>query len=235
MYTEDELLPVSALQHLVFCERQCALIHVERKWRDNPLTLEGSRLHKRTDEDAPRVEKRGDLVLLRGAPLHSFRLGLAGKADVVELHRSTTSDGTTCKVAGIEGIWTVVPVEYKRGRPKKDICDEVQLCAQAVCLEEMLGARVEKGHLYYGARKRRTTVSLDGCSGRNLRSATESAARRLREIVDTRCTPRAEKGPKCSSCSMREICIPDVTGGSKSVDRYLAMNVTRDARGDVDD
>jgi CRISPR-associated exonuclease Cas4 len=138
MYVEDDLLPISALQHLLFCERQCALIHVEQVWAENRLTVEGRHLHERVD--GGEHETRGGLRTARALPIRSLRLGLAGRADVVEFHASE----------GAAGPPRVVPVEYKRGRPKSHRADEVQLCAQALCLEEMLGVHVAAGALFYG-------------------------------------------------------------------------------------
>lgn len=202
MYSEDDLLPLSALQHLLFCERQCALIHVEQLWADNRLTVEGTHLHRRVD-GAP-GETRGDVRTTRSLALRSLRLGLTGKADVVELHRT----------AGGERPF---PVEYKRGRPKRDRSDEVQLCAQALCLEEMLGVAVPAGALFYGETRRRTDVPFDA----GLRARTEEAARRLHELVRTGITPRARREAKCDACSMLELCIPDPPLGPRSAARYL--------------
>ena len=208
MYAEDDLLPLSALQHLLFCERQCALIHVEQLWADNPLTVEGTHLHRRVDE-AP-GETRGGVRIARGVALRSFRLGLSGRADVVEFHRA----------AG-PGPEQPVPVEYKRGRPKKDRSDEVQLCAQALCLEEMLGVPVPAGALFYGQTRRRTEVVF----GPELRARTETAARRLHELVAGGITPRAVREPKCAGCSMLELCLPDPPGPARSAARYLARTL----------
>lgn len=202
MYTEDDLLPLSALQHLLFCERQCALIHVEQLWADNRLTVEGSHLHRRVDE-AP-GETRGDVRVERGIGLRSLRLGLIGKADVVEFHRTPGGENP-------------FPVEYKRGRPKSDRSDEVQLCAQALCLEEMLGTAVNAGALFYGTTRRRTDVDFDA----TLRARTEAAARRLHELVSTGTTPRARREPKCDGCSMLELCMPDPPRATRSAARYL--------------
>jgi CRISPR-associated exonuclease Cas4 len=145
MFAEKELLPLSALQHLVFCERQAALIHLERVWADNPATVEGSHLHRTTD--AGQGESRGDVRITRGLPLRSLHLGLSGRADVVEFHRV----GGDAAMRGVElpgarGHFLPFPVEYKRGRPKRTHrADEVQLCAQAMCIEEMLGHHSSRG------------------------------------------------------------------------------------------
>ncbi len=217
MFTEDDLLPLSALQHLVFCERQCALIHVEGQWRDNPLTLEGSHLHRRVDEEAPRREVRGDLVILRGLALRSLRLGLVGRADVVELHRRDPNASNSVPVQGLGGMWMPYPVDYKRGKPKADRCDEVQLCAQVLCLEEMLDVHVSEGALFYGSQQRRHIVLFD----HELRRHTEGAARRLHELVDSGKTPRAEKTAKCKRCSLLYVCMPEAMRRGRSARRYL--------------
>ena len=214
MYDEEDLLPLSALQHLVFCERQCALIHIEGMWADNALTVEGEHLHDRVDEAGPRTESRGDLRIARGVALRSLRLGLSGRADVVEFHR--IAEGGV-KLAGVAGLWRPFPVEYKRGRPKRDHCDEVQLCAQALCLEEMLKTVVPEGALFYGAKKRRFDVAFDNI----LRVETDRAAARLHQLFSERVTPVAVREPKCDSCSLLELCMPDAMSRGRSAQKYL--------------
>lgn len=238
MYSEDELLPISGLQHLMFCERQVALVYIEQIWTDNQFTLEGSHFHHRVDEEAPRREVRGDLVILRGLALRSLRLGLVGRADVVELHRRGTGTareneaGLTSGVAivGLRGFWAPYPVDYKRGRPKANRCDEVQLCAQALCLEEMLCSSVPEGALFYGRQRRRHGVLFDV----ELRGITEEAARRFRELVARGETPCVPRSPKCKRCSLVELCVPGVTGRGRSARRYVqaaTSEVTNSASG----
>jgi CRISPR-associated exonuclease Cas4 len=230
VYAEDELLPVSGLQHLLFCERQAALIHVEQLWSDNALTIEGSHLHARVDEEAPRREVRGDRVILRGLALRSLRLGLVGRADVVELHRCRPGEdrddrpglGSAVSVARLPGLWAPFPVDYKRGKPKRDYCDEVQLCAQALCLEEMLSVSILEGALFYGRQQRRHAVAFDG----ELRQLTEDAARRFHELIATGETPRAAKSPECKRCSLVELCVPEIFGRRRSARRYLDAAVS---------
>jgi len=226
MHSEDDLLPLSALQHLVFCERQCALIHIERVWQDNALTIEGTHLHTRVDDTAPRREVRGDVVILRGLALRSLVLGLVGRADVVELHRRRELEGApsggdalplAIAVSGLPGLWSVAPVEYKRGQPKANSCDEVQLCAQALCLEEMLGVRIAEGALFYGRRQRRNPV----CFGGELASATRDVAARLHTLVGCGKTPRAQKEPKCEKCSLLAVCMPEAMTRRRSASHYL--------------
>ncbi len=225
MYGDDDLLPVSALQHLVYCERQAALIHVERIWVDNPLTLEGHHLHRRVDDQAPRREVRGDVVLLRGLPLRSLQLGLVGRSDVVELHRREgrpppflrAQPPEAVPITGLSGIWAVLPVEYKRGKPKTDRCDEVQICAQAVCLEEMLAVRIPHGALFYGRRQRRHDVVFDA----HLRTETEQAVERFRHLMTSGRTPKAQRTAKCERCSLQDVCLPQAMRSDDSVERYL--------------
>ncbi len=209
MYTEDDLLPLSALQHLLFCERQCALIHVEQVWSENLFTAEGRILHERVHTQGR--ESRGDIRTEFGVSLRSFGLGIIGKADVVEFHRIADTDGRG------SARWVPFPIEYKRGKPKKDNCDRVQLCAQAMCLEEMMGMEVPEGALFYGQNRRRQNVLFDPA----LRRETENTANRLHELVSSGRTPAPVYSPKCDTCSLREVCLPRTVGKVRSVERYL--------------
>jgi CRISPR-associated exonuclease Cas4 len=210
-------LPISALQHLAFCERQCALIHIERIWEENRLTAEGRLLHDRADTEE--VEVRGDTRLARAVRLRCLRLGLVGKADVVEFHRATGDqpEAESCALAGVEDRWQPFPVEYKRGKPKIDRCDEVQLCAQALCLEEMLGAKIAAGALFYATPRRRLTVSLD----QGLRDETETLAERLHALVQSGRTPAAEYAKRCENCSLVDRCMPRLSKRAEHVEDYL--------------
>ena len=186
MFSDDQLIPISALQHLIFCDRQCALIHVERLWAENQFTVEGRQLHDKAHEG--KSETASGVRVARGLWRKSNRLGLTGQADVVEFHQ----DGR------------IIPVEYKRGKPKKDDSDRVQLCAQALCLEDMKQTEIEMGCLFYGARKRRTEVPFD----RKLREITQQKLDQLRHMIDNRITPPATRAPKCDKCSLLELCMP---------------------------
>jgi CRISPR-associated exonuclease Cas4 len=214
MFNEEEFLQLSALQHLIFCKRQCALIHIEQAWADNALTVQGEHLHDKVHEAGDRTESRGDIRIARGLALRSTRLGLSGVADVVEFHR--VNDGGI-NLPDVRGLWRPFPVEYKRGRPKRDRCDEVQVCAQAICLEEMLGVDIPEGALFYGATHHRFDVSFDPA----LRTETENAAARLHDLVRSRKTPPAIHEPKCDRCSLREICVPEIAAKSHSAKTYL--------------
>lgn len=211
MSYSDEPVPLSALQHFVFCERQCALIHIEGLWVENPLTAEGRALHETSDSGT--VEVRGDLRVTRSLHLRCYRLGLVGRADVVELHRVEAGGG---RVPGLAGLWRPFPVEYKRGRPKSHDADRVQLCAQAFCLEEMLEVEIPAGALFYGKTRRRQDVAFDAA----LRRQTEAAAARLHAMLAAGVTPAATLEPKCRRCSLRPQCRPDAVG--RSVEEYLA-------------
>ena len=212
-FHEDELLPLSGVQHLVFCERQAALIHVERLWLDNPQTVEGTRFHEVADRG--RSESRGPLRLVRGVAIRSLRLGLAGRADVIEFHR-VAEGAPGVPLPGQPGHWSAYPVEYKRGRPKTHRADEVQLCAQAMCLEEMLSIVIDAGALFYGRSRRRVDVVFDG----SLRRLTEEAAARFHKLIASGATPRAIWAPKCVRCSLVAACRPRDIGSPTS--RYLS-------------
>ncbi len=215
-FTEDDLLPLSALQHLFFCERQAALIHLEQLWAENPLTVEGRHLHERVDT-AP-GESRGDVRFARSLPLRSLRLGLVGRADLVELHRVPAGEAGAA-LPGIPGLWQPFPVEYKRGRPKPHHADEVQLCAQGLCLEEMLGTPVPAGALFYGQTRRRLDVPF----GDDLRRETEDAAARLHRLLASGVTPSPRREPKCDQCSLIDLCLPGAPAHSarRFLDRLL--------------
>jgi len=200
--TESELVPISALMHMLYCPRRCALIHTERQWSENRLTAEGRILHERVD--AGGRERRGDLTIERSVPLRSLRLGVSGVADVVEIHGSNRP----------------YPIEYKRGRPNDHHADEVQLCAQAICLEEMLERTVTEGALFYGRNRRRKAVVFDA----GLRALTERVAAETRSLLDTGETPPPEfEARKCGACSLNEICQP--RRPRHSIDRWLIRAV----------
>lgn len=198
-FAEADLLQLSALQHLAFCPRQWGLVYLEHQWADNRLTAEGSVMHDRPDTPLSAMED--GVLVCRGLPLRSLALGLVGRADVVEFH-PVESGGV--ELAGRPGRWAPFPVEYKRGRPKVNRCDEIQLCGQALCLEEMLAVSIPGGALFYGQTRRRMEVTFDD----ELRRLTSSFAARLHELTAVGDTPLAEYHKKCRSCSMMDICQP---------------------------
>ena len=227
MYSEDELLPISALQHLAFCERQWALIHLEGAWAENQLTAEGRVMHDRAHE--PGTESRGEIRISRGLRLRSLRLGLSGISDVVEFHRrghQRDADMNDTQVLvggvrlpGVSGSWAPFPVEYKRGRPKSGPYDEIQLCAQALCLEEMLDVPVPSGALFYGKPVHRFEVALTP----SLREETERLAIRVHELMRLGVTPPPiyEK-KKCDSCSLISVCMPAHLSKHRTVEDYIS-------------
>ncbi|MBN2141215.1 MAG: CRISPR-associated protein Cas4 [Desulfovibrionaceae bacterium] len=226
MYPEDDLLPLSALQHLLFCPRRAALIYLEQLWADNLATIEGAQLHAKADSGGA-SEIVGEVRVARGLRLRSLRLGLSGIADVVEFQRPGGSRSPPSGLAvgvelpGAHGLWTSFPIEYKRGRLRREQGYEVQLCAQALCLEEMLGVHVPAGALFYGKTRRRSEVLFTP----GLRQQTEDAARRLHELVAAGRTPAAEASKKCESCSLKDLCLPRTCGRGRSARRYLAREL----------
>ncbi|WP_246588587.1 CRISPR-associated protein Cas4 [Pelorhabdus rhamnosifermentans] len=209
---------LSGIQHMAFCERQWALIHIEQVWSENVRTVEGQHLHERTD-DPFADESRKKVRIVRAMPLVSQQLGLRGIADVVEFYQSPNYvAGKTCELEGREGWWRPAPVEYKRGRPKKDDRDAVQLCAQAIALEEMLQISIDEGFLFYGQTKHREPITLD----ETLRKHTVELALRMHQLIQDGKTPKAQKGRHCSQCSLVEQCQPEWTLHGHSVKAYLA-------------
>lgn len=209
MVDENDLLPISALQHLLFCERQCALIHIERLWAENRLTIEGQHLHDRAhsgERESRRTHKGRRVRILRSMPLRSLRLGLIGVADVVEMHSPDSASDPDVPF----------PVEYKRGKPKRGDHDRVQLCAQAMCLEEMLELEIAAGALFYAKMRRRQGVPFT----KSLRRKTEQTAERLRAMISDGITPTEMKQPKCQRCSLRDLCMPAATF-NRSASGYL--------------
>jgi len=202
-YSEDDLIMISALVHYSFCPRRCALVHIEQSWAENRLTAEGRIMHERVHEEDSVV--RGKVRIDYGVPLRSLRLGLIGKADVVEFHLEE------------DGTWRPFPVEYKRGKPKADLSDKIQLCAQAICLEEMLGIDVLSGALFYGQTRRRLDVLFDA----SLRRETERAAEAAHELIQAGKTPKPVYAKRCDRCSLAAECLPRTMEKKRSVRSYL--------------
>lgn len=216
----DSFVMLSALQHYLFCPRQCALIHVEGVWSENYLTTAGRVMHERVDRKG--AETRRNVHLATSLRLASHRLGVTGVADMVEFHRieaADDGDGTVvgATVPGRSGWWKPLPVEYKRGASKPHRADEVQLCAQAMCLEEMLGVSVKEGALYYGETRRRTGVVFDA----TLRELTEKTASGVRELLSSHQTPEARWTKGCRACSLSDICRPEDFSARNSVRKWM--------------
>lgn len=214
MYSDEELIPISALNHLLFCKRRFALVHIEQLWQENLFTAQGQVMHERVDRGDQ--ADRGKTRVEYGLPMKSARLGLTGKADVVEFRRSASS---VLK-------WVPFPVEYKRGKPKKDLTDKVQLCAQALCLEEMLNLDIQAGALFYGKTRRRLEVDFD----EHLRNKTIEAAEELHAMIKSGITPPPKYCKKCESCSLVSLCLPKIIGKQKNVSSWLKRMIREDVK-----
>ncbi|MGI6176321.1 MAG: CRISPR-associated protein Cas4 [Christensenellales bacterium] len=198
-YREEDFLQLSGVQHFLFCRRQWALIHIENLWAENLHTVDGEWMHARAHDEGF-SEKRGDTLIVRGMSVHSRRLGLSGKCDVVEFHR----DLSGIAINGQDGLWKPFPVEYKRGEPKENNCDAAQLCAQALCLEEMLCCSIPRGALFYGTTKRRCSVEFAD----ELRQEVQSALKEMHTLYQRGHTPLVKRSKACNACSLKELCLP---------------------------
>ena len=214
-----DLLPISALQHLLYCERQCALIHVEQVWAENRFTAEGNVMHEKA-HDGPDELKAG-VRIVRGLEVKSEVLGLSGQCDVVEFRAADPASEISNFKSQMHD--SVMPVEYKRGKPKAHRADEVQLCAQALCLEEMMGVAVPEGRLFYGQTRRRTDVVFDA----ELRALTKETAQRLQELIASRETPAAVyEERKCDACSLIELCMPQAMRFQKGAGAWFRSQIS---------
>lgn len=217
IYEEDDYLLLSGIQHYAFCPRQWALIHIEEQWNENYLTAGGRIMHNKA-HDGEAIEKRGDLIIFRGLKVRSVELGITGQCDVVEFH--SNSSGVT--LMGYEGLWHPYPVEYKRGKSKLEDCDKLQLCAQAVCLEEMLCVKIDSGALYYGEPRKRERVIFT----QELRMELEYSVKAMHEMFKRQHTPKAKKKKSCQSCSIKDLCLPKLGEVAKtSVKEYLEVHL----------
>lgn len=215
MYAEEDYLMLSGIQHFAFCRRQWAIIHIEQQWAENYRTTAGELMHKKA-HDAGSFEKRGDLMIVRGLRVSSRELGVSGQCDVVEFHR----DESGIDLFGYDGKWRPVPVEYKRGVPKEDNEDELQLCAQAVCLEEMLQTDIAEGYLYYGENRRRSHVEFSGV----LREELKRVVKEMHELFQRGYTPKVKPSKKCKACSLEELCVPKLQKIT-SVREYIQQEI----------
>ena len=218
MADEEDYLMLSGIQHFVFCPRQWGLIHLEQQWQDNYRTATGDMLHEKADD--PFVQEHRDAkIVTRAMRLVSHKLGIAGQADAIEFHRLSDKHNLANSVtlADLEGHWLPCPVEYKRGRPKADDCDALQLCAQAICLEEMFGIKLEYGYLFYGAIRRREEVRLD----EDLRNRVYQVVGQMQRFYRQGITPPAKQGKHCKACSLQEICLPQLQRKAQRVSSYI--------------
>lgn len=201
MFTEDDFIMISALQHYIFCPRQCGLIHIDDVWQDNLFTVRGEILHEKVDSDT--YETRGDVKTVRGLKIHSYKYGLVGRCDVVEFKNTTK-------------LKEVVPVEFKAGKPKEDISDIVQLCAQVFCLEEMLNVEINKAAFFYGKIRRRVIIKITN----ELREQSEDVIYKVRQLLDSKTIPKVEFSQKCRNCSLITICQPKALN-NKRLNNYI--------------
>lgn len=215
-YSEDEYLMLSGIQHYSFCKRQWALIHIENQWSENVRTIEGEILHDKA-HDNTLTEKRGNVIISRGMPIVSRSLGVSGECDVVEFHK----DKKGVNIIGREGLYKVYPVEYKKGKPKMDDIDIMQLTAQAMCLEEMLCCEIEKGFLYYGETRHRETVLIDS----QYRNKVITLFDEMHKLYEKRHTPKVKRTKACNACSLKDICLP-VLLKKKSVKEYISQAIS---------
>ena len=218
-YREEDYLLLSGLQHFIFCRRQWALIHIEHQWSENIRTVDGELFHKRA-HDAQQREKRGNLLILRGLPIASERLGLSGQCDVVEFHRSETG----IPLQGQEGLYQPFPVEYKRGKKRDDTANALQLCGQAMCLEEMLCCDIPQGALYHGGTKRREVVDLTPALRQEVRDCLEE----MHQLASRGYTPKVKPTKSCNACSLKEICLPKLSK-TPTVQVYLRARLEEEA------
>lgn len=223
MYKEDDYLMLSGLQHFAYCRRQWALIHIEQQWAENERTIDGHLFHKKA-HDASAIEKRGSLIITRGLPVKSSTLGISGICDVVEFQ--SAEDGIT--LFSYEGRWQPYPVEYKKGEPKTNNADELQLCAQAMCLEEMLLCDIPCGSLFYGKDRRRTRVEFT----EELRNQVKEMLQEMHDLWKKGYTPKVKAHKGCNACSLKDICVPKLEK-TRSVSTYIEANVAEsDLQGD---
>lgn len=215
MYHEDDFLQLSGIQHFAFCRRQWALAYIELQWTENLRTVEGHLLHERA-HDSSIAEKRGDLIVSRAMPVHSREMGVSGECDIVEFHR--TADGIP--LVGRAGLYSVVPVEYKKGKPKESEVDILQLTAQTMCLEEMLCCSIPVGYLYYGETRHRIEVVISD----ELREKTRNLFLEMHQYYDRKYTPKVKRSKSCNACSLKDLCLP-VLNGKKSVSEYIEQAV----------
>lgn len=217
-YKEEDYLMLSGIQHFAFCRRQWALIHIEQQWAENEHTITGELFHKRA-HDTYFAEKREQVIISRGLPVHSRTMGVSGVCDIVEFRESEQG----IEIFGKKGLYKVYPVEYKKGSPKDTEIDILQLTAQAMCLEEMLACQIEEGAVYYGETRHREKVAFT----ETLREQVKSSFLEMHQLYDKKYTPRVKWSKSCNACSLRDICVPKL-GKAESVLDYIEKQLQDD-------
>lgn len=217
MYTDDQLLMLSGIKHITYCKRRWALVHVEKQWSENVKTVEGQILHEKVD-NPEFTEKRKNVLISRAMPIVSYSLGLYGVADVVEFISSESQENSTT-LANRKGFWRINLVEYKLGKPEPTGADKIQLCAQAICLEEMFSVKIEKSDLYYDKIRRRIEINFD----EDLRNQTYEQAKLMHELFSKGITPKAVIQKGCKMCSLNNICMPKAS--SYKVSDYMKKSI----------
>ena len=213
---EDDYLLISGIKHFRFCRRRWALVHIEQEWEENALTVSGQIMHE-TVHDAGFTEKRGRLLLSRGMPVRSEALHIQGVCDMVEL----IEDEGGVPVRGREGRYRIYPVEYKHGKPDANGADLWHLCAEVLCLEEMFVTEIPEGAIYYGELRRREAYPIT----EELRCEVKEAVAEMNDLMRRGHTPKVRPQKACVSCSMREICRPDL-GRKGSARNYIRKALT---------
>lgn len=214
-YSEDDYLMISGIQHFKFCRRQWALIHIEQQWAENEHTVIGELMHKKA-HDPYVTEKRRDTIIARALPVSSRSMGVSGECDIVEFHKC--EDGI--QLYGHRGLYSVYPVEYKKGKPKHSEEDILQLTAQAMCLEEMFSTEILEGALFYGETRRREVISITD----DLRTEVKEMFQEMHQYFTRRYTPKVKTSKACSFCSLKDLCLPKLAR-SGNVKHYLEQRL----------
>lgn len=222
MYSEDDYIQLSGIQHFAFCKRQWGLVYLEQQWLENLKTAEGRIVHERA-HDSFSSEKRGNLIISRGIQISSKELGISGECDVVEFHRSDPESAQSAYIPEYDDYFKVIPIEYKRGTPKTEEFDRLQLCAQALCLEEMLCVDIPQGCIYYAETKRRQKVEFTD----SLRNNVRNIISQIHDYTSRGTTPSAKRTKSCNACSVKDICLPQLEK-KKSAKEYI-MSAISDA------
>lgn len=215
MYAEDDYLMLSGIQHFAFCRRQWGMIHIEQQWAENYRTTAGELMHKKAHDEGS-FEKRGNLLIVRGLHISSHELGVSGQCDVVEFHQNENG----VELFGYDGKWKPIPIEYKRGKPKENNADQLQLCAQAICLEEMFQMIILDGYLYYGENRRRSHVDFTD----ELRDTVKKMTKEMHDLFQRGHTPNVRPSKQCKACSLENLCIPKLQKAVK-VREYIEQAI----------